>query len=225
VNLAELIRRVRVEANDATEPYFWRDQDITDWLNDAVAEAVIRGRLIHENINPEVCKIDVTLGQSDYPLHPALYEITHLRFHCDALPRPLRLSLVSTQTLDDIATNWREQSDHPRFAIQNENALRLVPNPIHDGTLYLEGYRLPLSDMLLSEQDTAEPEIYHAHHRHLVQWALYKGFSIPDMEAFDPSRAAIAESAFSIYFGQRPDANLRRMTREDVTHHVEAFWP
>ncbi|RPP87255.1 hypothetical protein IPC1125_34030, partial [Pseudomonas aeruginosa] len=60
---------------------------------------------------------------------------------------------------------------------------------------------------------------------HLVQWALHRGFSIPDMESFDPNRAALAEAAFTAYFGERPDSDLRRITREDVPHHVEAFWP
>ena len=97
--------------------------------------------------------------------------------------------------------------------------------PDRAGILRLEGYRTPLADMTLTDKDTVQPEIHPEHHRHLVQWALHRGFSIPDMESFDPSRAALAEDAFTAYFGQRPDSDLRRITREDVPHHVEAFWP
>ncbi|WP_442757332.1 phage adaptor protein, partial [Pseudomonas aeruginosa] len=49
MTLADLIRRVRTDANDMVEPYFWSDQDVADWLNDAVREAAVRGRLIHES--------------------------------------------------------------------------------------------------------------------------------------------------------------------------------
>ena len=41
---------------------------------------------------------------------------------------------------------------------------------------------------------------------------------------FDKERAAISLKAFNDYFGLRPDSDLRRKTREDVVHHVEAFF-
>ncbi|MEX2072049.1 hypothetical protein KKY53_17835 [Pseudomonas aeruginosa] len=31
MTLADLIRRVRTDANDMVEPYFWSDQDVADW--------------------------------------------------------------------------------------------------------------------------------------------------------------------------------------------------
>ena len=74
------------------------------------------------------------------------------------------------------------------------------------------------------DADTAAPEISELHHEHLVNWALHKAFSIPDAEGFDPQRAQDAERDFTEYFGIRPDSDLRRITREDVPHTVEAFW-
>lgn len=58
------------------------------------------------------------------------------------------------------------------------------------------------------------------HHPHLVEWALHKAFSVPDAEFFDPNRAQIAEAKFIDYFGERPDSDLRRITREDVPQHM-----
>lgn len=62
MTLADLIRRVRTDANDMVEPYFWSDQDVADWLNDAVREAAVRGRLIHESQADAVCRIEVVAG-------------------------------------------------------------------------------------------------------------------------------------------------------------------
>ena len=75
------------------------------------------------------------------------------------------------------------------------------------------------------ENDTDKPELNESHHRHLVHWALHRAFSKPDADGFDPTRAATAEAAFTRYFGQRPDSDLRRATRSDVPQTNKVFWP
>jgi len=224
MKLAELIRRVRVDGNDNVAPYFWSDADITAWLNDAVAEAALRGRLIHESEDAAVCEIAVEAERSAYPLHQALFELTYVGFLDDGACQAGTIRLVSTEWLDANQSDWRARRGSPLFAVQSDKGLRLVPKPSGSGKLILEGYRLPLAHMDFQRKDEDEPEIGEAHHSHLVQWPLHRGFSIPDMESFDARRADIAEAAFTAYFGLRPDSDLRRVTREDVPHHVEAFW-
>lgn len=222
MTLGELIKRFRIEANDLVEPYFFTYEAVTSWLNDAVEEAAIRGRLIHESDNSAMCRIAVKVGTTTYKIHPSLYEIDHLSFVRDGQPDRERLKLTSTEALNKVRPRWRDETGDPEYAVQGDKRLRVVPEPTHPGVIDLEGYRLPSSIM---EVDDDEPEINHAHHRHLVHWALHVGFSIPDMETFDSSRSGMAESEFTRYFGQRPDSDLRRITREDVQHHVIAFWP
>lgn len=109
-----------------------------------------------------------------------------------------------------------------QFAIQDENSLRLVGN-IDDGdVLHLECYRLPLAAL---EDESDEPEIHAAHHEHLIEWALFKAYSVPDADAFDPTRAKMAEDAFTRYFGLQPDSDMRRATRQDFQHYVRAILP
>lgn len=224
MNLSSLISRFRTEANDKVVPYFWQDSEVTDWLNDAVSEAAIRGRLIFESGNTAICRIDVVAGQAAYPLHSAMYEIVSATFSHDGdngKHRARPLPLVSVETLDQVVPRWRTESCDPRFIVQTDSGLRIAPAPIRTGVVWLEGYRLPLVSMVA---DTDEPEINAAHHRHLVNWALHKAFSIPDTESFDPNRSVIAEAEFIKYFGIRPDSDLRRITREDYPHHVQPFW-
>ena len=97
MQLSELLRRFRVQANDKVEPYFNEDEDVKAWLNDAVEEACIRGRLVHESQNSDVCKIAVTSGNSHYVLHEALYEITSLRFDPDSSRTCRHPELVSEE--------------------------------------------------------------------------------------------------------------------------------
>lgn len=224
MTLAQLISAYRTDANDKAVPYFASDDEVTGWLNEAQDEAAIRGRLLHEGANPDVCRSDVTPGTAVYPLHPSLYELTYAAFVSDDDGTTTRLRIVSTEMLDAIFTDWRTMTGDPLYAVQGDTSLRLVPAPDTTGELVLEGYRTAVSPMTLTAKESDAPEINALHHRHLVDWALFRGFSIPDSEAFDPNRAAIAESAFSRYFGLRPDADLRRITREDVPQVVEAFW-
>ncbi len=221
--LSELIRRFRVAAFDNEQPYLFADEDITDWLNDAVKESAIRGRLIHDSTTTGVCTISTQPNVSIYALHESLYEIDSLHWLSSDNPYKANgLKLVSQEDMADIWHDWRTRDyATPEYAIQHDTNIRLVPAPNTAGVIALEGYRTPLVPMLL---DTDRPEINIIHHEYLIQWALHKGFGIPDSEVFDMNRSALAEQEFTDYFGQRPDSDLRRITREDVPHVVKPFW-
>ena len=222
MNLEQLTAQFRVDADDLTESHLWDAEWIAAWLTEAQAEAAIRGRLLYEAANPDVCTVAVTAGAATYPLHKSLYELGHLRFKADGATRSERLHLIAREELDRIRTDWRDEQGTPEYAIQDDTRITLVPRPTADGTLHLEGYRVPLKALA---NDTDKPEIHEAHHRHLVHWALHRAFSKPDSETIDPRRAAEAEVAFTRYFGQRPDSDLRRATRSDVPQTNKVFWP
>ena len=79
MTLEDLIRRFRVLAQDTEQPFLWQDEAVMDWLNDAHAQACVRGRLIREDENPAVCQIALAPGQHTYPLHASVYELINLR--------------------------------------------------------------------------------------------------------------------------------------------------
>ena len=223
MNLEQLIAQFRIDADDLVQPYLWLDEWVAPWLTEAVNEAAVRGRLIYEAADPAICEIAVTAGVATYPLHASLYELASLRFKVAGSDRSEPVHIKSREELDRIRPGWRDRSDsQPRFAIQDDTRLTLVDRPSTAGTLYLEGYRLPLKPLV---NDTDKPEIHQGHHRHLVHWALYRAFSKPDAETIDPTRAATAEAAFTRYFGPRPDSDLRRATRSDAPQTNKVFFP
>ncbi len=221
--LSELIRKFRVAAFDMEQPYLFADEDITDWLNDAVKEAAIRGRLIHDSTTTGVCTISTQPNVSVYALHESLYEIDSIHWiSADDPYNANPLCLISQEEMGDIWHDWRtREPNNPEYAIQRDTNIRIVPAPNVAGVIALEGYRTPLTPMTL---DTDRPEINIIHHEYLIQWALHKGFKSPDAETFDLNRAALAEQEFTEYFGKRPDSDLRRITRHDVPHTVKPFW-
>jgi hypothetical protein len=222
MNLEQLIQQFRVDSDDTvTNPPLWGNEWIAAWLTEAQAEAAIRGRLLYEAANPLVCEIAVAVDVTTYTLHKSIYEIGHLRFKAAGASRSERVHLISREELDRIWPDWRDEQGTPEYAIQDDTRITLAPRPTEAGTLHLEGYRVPLKALA---NDTDKPEINEAHHRHLVHWALHRAFSKPDAETIDPTRAAMAEAAFTAYFGARPDSNLRRATRSDVPQTNKVFW-
>ncbi|MEO7129002.1 MAG: DUF6682 family protein [Rhodoferax sp.] len=221
MTLEELIAQFRIDAMDRVAPYLWSDESVTGWLNDAQAEAAVRGRLLFEDANPAVCNITVQGGTARYPLHPALYELSHVAFWREGEARGRKVSLLSTEELDRTHPGWRERTGCPEYAIQTDTSVRLAFTPNLSGVLKLEGFRLPLQPM---EDEDDTPEIHHAHHRHLLNWALHRAFTVPDSETLDKDRATLAEAAFTDYFGPRPDSDLRRTGRADEPHHNIAHW-
>lgn len=219
MTLEELLLAYRVAAEDTVAPYLVSDEQAMEWLNEAENEAALRMRLLHESASAAVCEIDVSSGTSVYALHPALFELTHTAFRLDGTTERTPVRLVSTGWLDQKVPCWRDETGTPLYAVQLETTIRLVPEPDANGTLLLEGYRLPLNPM----DDEDSPEIHKAHHRYLVEWALYRTYSVPDTELQDTARADAALTRFTRYFGERPDANLRRTTREDVEHHNVSY--
>lgn len=222
MDVEALIRRFRVLANDNAQPYFWADVDVTDWLNDAHAQACIRGRLIREDENPAVCQIALAPGQHTYPLHASVYELINLRIKGSGTEPSRPMSIKSREWLDANVRDWRDMDRPSQWLIQDDTTLRVVGAIQAGDVLHLECYRLPLKQLA---NDMDKPEIHAAHHEHLIQWALHRAFSIPDTEAFDPARAASAEAAFTRYFGLLPDSDLRRRTREDVPHVNQGVFP
>lgn len=218
MTLEDLIRRFRTLAGDTKAPQFWKDDDITDWLNDAQVQACVRGRLLLEDANPAMCVINIEADRHTYPLHSKLYELVLLGYKAagDTCSTPIKVK--SREWLDENQPQWRDVHRATRYAIQGETSIRLVSTPLTAGVLTIEAYRLPAKVMSAPDH---EPEIHEASHEHLIQWALHKAFSVPDSQAFDPQRSGLAERAFTAYFGLLPDSDMRRITREDTPHTVK----
>lgn len=212
MNLEQLTERFRVDADDLIAPYLWEPEWVTTWFAEAEAEAAVRARLLLDDYTPAVTQIAVTAGVYSYALDSRVYEIARLGF-TPATGRATEPYLTSREKLDRDRPGWRAlPPGDPCYAIQTDTRLRLVPIPAQAGVLRLEAYRLPLKALA---KDGDKPEIHEAHHIHLVQWVLYRAFSKPDADARDPGRAATALDNFERYFGPRPDADLRRSTRQD----------
>ena len=67
MTLEELIAQYRQEANDKGVAVFFDDQSIIGLLNNAVNEACVRARLIHESVDPDIVDMAVAAEPNRVP--------------------------------------------------------------------------------------------------------------------------------------------------------------
>lgn len=220
MNTIELIRAFRVATDDREQEYLFDDLMVRDWLREAEDEAAIRRKLIFEGSNPQMCEIKTVPGTQTYKLHPRWHLVTAAFLLDDGCsPRHrVPLTLRSRDALNQQCPNWRVDDQRaPWAAARQDGSLEVAGRISRPGTLFLEGYRLPMRPM----ED--RPEIHDAHHRHLIDWALFRAYSVPDTEVLNPTASQLALARFEAYFGLRVDADLRRDTVDDQEHHNKAW--
>ncbi len=223
MNVKELIEAFRVDSLDRVSPYFWNNETVIRFLNEAEDEACIRQKLIREKVDPTICRIDVQQGVSTYELDPRVIDIVYasLVFVGSENMLPYVLGKTTSDELDAARPLWRAFPFRPQSIICYDTSIEVDCKPDTDYVINLEVNRLPLAPM---KQLADCPEINRIHHRHLVKWALFRAFSMPDADTFDGKRAAIFENQFDEYFGKRPDANNRRRQNASKPHRNRAIW-
>lgn len=216
--LLELREATRDRLNDhgKVKPK-WSDATIDRALNEAEREACERARLLRDEFTDAITKIEATAAVAAYLLHPSIFEIDGAYNETDGRV----LTEASEPELYQQDSQWRTRTgsntcEYVVQALPNERLrLLLVPVPSVAATIRLQVYRYPRYTMT-SNGD--EPEIGAQHHDGLVEWAVYRCFSVKDPDLYDPQKAADAQAEFTKLFGIKIDANIRRRLREKRTN-------
>ena len=219
MNLEQLQASFYEDAHDKEERKFWSLDVVASHLSEAQEEAAIRGRLLY--FDDEFGEVATTAGTASYRLDQRIFEIVHASWAPAGTTRFDRLYIASVEEMDSRCSDWRSERSHrPEYLIHMDTQVRLPGVQTRDGTLKLEGYRLPMGDM---KNDGDRPEIHEANHVNLLDWALHKAFSMPDSDGFDPGRSAAHEDKFTRRFGPLPDSDMRRSTRADEVQRNESY--
>lgn len=217
MNRADLISAFRTRADDVTEPQLWSDDEVALYLSEAEAEAAVRARLIKDGTTPAVTVIAVTASAQDYPLHESILDIDRAKL--DSQQRPLERRTIAE--LDATCPGWESKTGTPRFFVEDNGHIRLVPQPAVADTLRLTVYRLPLEPL---KAEDSEPEIHGKYHYRLIDWALRCAYMKPDSETLDKVKAGEYGALFDASFGIKRDANVERKQREAVPTIVKMHW-
>ena len=220
--VSKLISSFRRDAGDATAPYFFTDEEIIDWLNEAEDEACERARLIFDGTNQAICKLQFNPGSRVARLHSSILEIVDIQWVTADTGSTQTLRLTSRMHEETSGAFGRNSSDTglPVLALHDEGMLSLWPVPNVSGYVWLQCYRRPIAQMV---QLCDSPEIQEQHHKYLVQYALHRAFEVPDAETFDQTRSEKALRIFERRFGLGSMATVARRSRADQPRVNPAF--
>lgn len=216
MTLAEALAELRgTRLDDTVQPYFWSDESLVAFLNDAVRQFCIRQRALIESANVDVCTIALVPGQRLLKLHPAVISVRSLRI--------VNTDDGQSHRPEGKPLRWMDRRCHDWLSNEAGCAHYWVPD-YQDGylaldrpadvaaTAHLTVWRMPLDTEVLEVADpTGEPVIAPHHHIDLLDWAEYRAFSSNDSEMRDAQKAAGAEGAFTAKVGRLPSAIEMRL--------------
>lgn len=202
---AELERVFRLRFFDKVADYFVKQDDFYLYLNEAQDEAAERADLLFDKKS-----VTLAVGQTIYKPSDIITVIT------SAYVGNNRLFITDRVELDRLDPDWRNAaSGDIRYLIHYDKQIELTPAPSQETTLQLEYFRLP-KDPVTSD---SEPEIHRANHVDLLDWVLYRAYNVPDPDTFNPQRAEQFLAKFTLRFGQRPSATLKKRQYSNVPQH------
>lgn len=217
MTLAELIAVFRADTRDDAAPYLWSDTDVTRWLNEAQDEAAIRARLLFDADTPAYCQIAVLSGTRTYSVDAKVTEIVHAELE-DGGGDTHPVDIFTDIGLDRVNPGWRDDDPRcPEALIHRGSTVTFDVEPDANYTLNLEVYRLSAAPMAVSGDS---PEIAEVHHRHLINWAMYRGYGVPDTDGYNAGMEKARLKDFEDYFGPRPTADLRKQGNASRVVHA-----
>lgn len=210
MTLLQMLNSFWRDAFDVAEPHLFPRASVVEWLNEAEEEGAIRKGLLYAQED-----IDIAAGDKTATTPTGWHEITRSQI-VDSQGVAHPFEATDLRHLYETSESWRTDSKRPeRFVHQTDGTIVLSSVSDAAYTIKLEGYRLPSAPLAL---DADVPEIPAIHHRRLIWWALFRGYSIPDTETFDAARAKEYEDRFDHYFGRRITADLRKRQQANVPH-------
>lgn len=213
MTLERLIAQFRRLSGDNVEPYFFDDELLTEFANQAETEAAIRAKLLYDNTD-----IDLTAGDAVYSLSSEVFSVVRAIL-IDSDNKKTTLEIIDRQSLDHKNPIWQEAADaKPKYVVVDESSIELSPAPDVDYTLKISYHRTPLVAMALVSD---EPEINARHHDGLVYWMLFQALQANDYDSMNLNISADSEQKFIKRFGIRPDANVMRKQARRGNHSIK----
>lgn len=220
--LDQLRADCREELDDEVGPYLYSDEVLDKHLNEAVAEAAIRARLLLDSRTPAITQITLVPGQAVYTLHPDVVIVRRLWLASDP-SRPL--NRTNSDQLDRFHPQWRTERGTPRFMVRDTSQRQIVLSPVPEvaDTLQMVLWRTPTDEEVMAD-GADEPVIEPMYHAQLYHWACYRAFMKKDSERNDPKAAADHLALFEQAFGLRPSAAKLQQLQYDQLSSTHEVW-
>jgi hypothetical protein len=206
MQLSQLRDIVRLRLRDTETPYFWTDAWIDECLNEALEEAIIRAMFLRSTET-----LPVVVGENILPVNRTILMVDNsvVAKFVSATNAVSELPYLTPKDFAVHVGNDINGVGSPLFFCSGEedNTIQVYPIPDVTGVILLPIRRgFEEADRMVNDSDI--PNIPERYHRPLIEWAVYRSFSVPDSEFGDPKAAETAEAKFDRTFGRRPSARF-----------------
>ena len=195
-----VIKRLRVQLGDSTEPHFWEDSDLLIYIDEAQMEFCRQGAPIRDSRTPEICTIKYKADAYEIPYHESIERIlTVVRIdstgvlHKVTLKNQENVLGLFARNLSDYGTSIdntrllnRPDDNFDLFTDYDEHYIRFSSPALTAGTLVFQVERLP-KDVIDSCDDKLE--INRKYVPALIAWSCFRAWSVEDAETFDQKAA------------------------------------
>lgn len=227
LTLADIRRRTRSRLDDLKKPYLWSDQDLLDYINDALRDACIRANLVIQDDIPLPFKQNADLTwKSKYNLASGILDVQSVRLNSQPSVTLHRTSFRRQEQYFggrpvSEGAPWAYALDKTQAGTGVDSgilvrAISFIGIPIEADTALLDVIRLPI----LLEHDDDVPEIDEIWHPDLVFGITELAYLKRDADTFDPKKSERDGAIFESKFGPRLPAVVIRERQMDVPYEM-----
>lgn len=191
---SDLLNWFRLDMDDLEEPYLWSDEEIFEYATDAQRWFCRKTEGIADSRTASVCQLSIVPGTEWYTLSPLILKLRNATRGDTG--RQVNILNPEKLNLYEVRFDGRASVLAAIIVGLTDGAVRVYPVPTETVTINLEVFRLPLYEIVETNQPL---EIAAQHHRGLVHWMRYRGYSKQDADTIDLKRAADYEAKFDAY--------------------------
>lgn len=195
MNSSDLLQLFRDEMQDVAAPYFWSDEEIFGYVDDAQTMFCRKTDGILDATTPEVTELSIVVGDEWVAIHPKIRRI----LSAERTDTGRDIDVVKRAELRSQGWRFDGRTGQVRGIVIGMEAhkVRLFPISDEDVTLALSVYRLPL--VKITDVGDQALEVDEEHHRHLVLWMQHLAYLKHDAETFNKVKAQDFEDRFLRY--------------------------
>ena len=200
--LRENILHDRSDQVSGASDYFWSDETLVRYINEAHRRFARRARVIRDNRTPQCCQFTLVNGQDSYQLHSSVLSVMSVKMAGDKadIIKAGHSNFDTYRTPDNYYFDPSQLANLPpgkpvaydtdETMLEDDRGsmsainLRIYPVPASPyggivGTMRV--IRMPLTWFSVSDL-TAVPEIPEDHHLNMLDWAGYLALRSPDLD-------------------------------------------
>lgn len=199
MTFGELKALARLKLDDVVEPYLWSDQFISDAINRAQDEAIVRMGGIGDDYTTSLTQAVVRAGFPLVPLDASVYKVESVQTGLQTLTQTTAGTLATTNM------SWELDTGVPAQFLLINAAIRVYPTPLLDTPIIMSVRRGALHRLLSDQQ---KPEVPFPLHAALLHWVLSEAYMLPDSDISNPNAVELHTKAFDGIFGPAPTAKF-----------------